>query len=377
MLAHGAFADRPPSLAAHVDTEAITLESVDALAPALVRDVRARLAGVARATVQSLANGRALKLLLPQPTELETPLAADRIVAFAGRESIRAAALERAAALRLYRLRGELHLERRRQLETLIDGSLLRAEARRRNVSPASLEASLAQVRPVTTAELRTFAASERAAGRPEPDPERARPYLEFHKRHERRLALLRELRERADIRIHLQAPPRPRLPVEPDGGVTLAAATGPVLVAYTNYRCSLCRATHRELDRLGAGKKTPRIVLRDFIPPGDSTAMQAAALARCAQRHGKLVPVRDALLGAENLPDLDAVARLVGITPSALRACARSPEVQRQIERDTQAALRIGFEAPPAFVADGFPLSGMQTAEQLHEALAGSRSEH
>lgn len=374
LLGNGALADPAPPVAAHVDADAISLQSVDALAPALVRDIHARLAAVAYETVRELANGHELRSALPGPAELETQLVPHRIIAWVDRKPLLAADLERHAALRLYRLRGELDLERRRQLETLIDRSLLRAEARRRHVSLQALEALLARPEPVTDAELRAFAASEHAARRPAPDPERARPYLEFRKRHERRASLLLDLRKHADIRIHLQAPPRPRLSVDTDGGLSLTAAAGSVLVVYTNYRCSLCRATHHELDRLITGEHAPHIVLRDFVSRGDSAAIETAALVRCAARHRKLAIVRGAVLHAEGTPELNAVAKLVGMTSPALRACAESAEIHAQIERDTQAALRLGFEEAPAFVADGYPLSGMQTAEQLRRALATAK---
>lgn len=126
----------------------------------------------------------------------------------------------------------------------------------------------------------------------------------------------------------------------------------------------------------MSAGEHAPRIVLRDFVSRADPAAGEAAALVRCAARYGKLGAVRSAVLHAETTPEVDAVAKAAGISPSTLRACARSAEVRGQIERDTRAALRLGFDEPPAFVAGGLPLSGMQTAEQLHEALAAAKAQ-
>lgn len=373
LLASGARADPQPAVAATVDGDAIGLREVDALAPALTRDVHARLLGVARATAQRLASAGHVQILLPSGAELETPLPAERIVARTDRAVVRAAALEEAAALRLYRLRGELYLARRRNLETLIERRLLGAEARRRGVTPAVLEASLASLpgRP------------DRSAAAATVEEERARPYHEFRARFARREALVQQLRRRADIRIALLAPERPRLNVEPAGGVPLSGAGGPVLVAFTNYRCPLCRATHRELDRLLAGDARPQVVLRDFVPAHDEAAADAAALVRCAARRQRHLAVRQALLAREPFAGGDArltVERLAGFaalaatTPADLERCMRSAETRARIEQDTQAALRLGFDGPPAFVAAGTPLSGMQSAKELRAALTPTR---
>src|SRR6266581_2994923 len=139
------------SLAARVDHNEISIAAIDAMSIDEVRRIRMRLTEVARGSVQDLIDrrlgvdqgsgstlagkraedyrARGVRLTLPQPEALETKLAPDRIVALIGSETIRAAALEQAAALRLYRLRGELYLQRRRDLETLIERHLLQLEA--------------------------------------------------------------------------------------------------------------------------------------------------------------------------------------------------------------------------------------------------------
>jgi protein-disulfide isomerase len=389
------------SIAARVDRNEISIAAVDAMSIDEARRIRVRLMEVARHAVQDLIDGRlgieqgsesavarkreeiyrarGVKLTLPYPEALETKLAPDQVVALIGSEPIRAAALEEAAALRLYRLRGEIYLQRRRDLNVLIERRLLQLEAQSRGVLPEELEATLSRSDPVTDAEVAAFVSRERAAGRPVDNPERVRPYLEFQKSHQLRLSVLQARRARTHIEIYLQAPERPHLAVETDGGVPLGPANGQVLVVYTNYSCALCRATHLQIDRLLAGTPAPRIFLRDFVH--DSVAMEAAALVRCASRNAQAAAVRRLLLRGEPPPvgqswltadRLQSVARLAGMSPSALRECVSSDEVRRQIEQDTQSAHRLGFDDPPAFVAAGVPLSGMQTAELLRDVLSG-----
>ncbi|MET0987056.1 MAG: thioredoxin domain-containing protein [Steroidobacteraceae bacterium] len=317
--------------------------------------------------------------MLPDAHALETALPTELPVGWLGDERVPALAVEQAGALKLYRLRGELFLQRRRNLDAVIDEQLLRLEAQRRGMPLAELEKSLLQTTPLTDAELSDFISRERAAGRAVENVERIRPYLEFQKTHRRREQLLRELRSQAQIEVTLRPPARPQLPVDATGGVSLGSNEGPLLIVFTNYECSICRATHRELDRLLGAPDPPRVVLRDFAD--HPVAMEAAALVRCAARTGRGAALRKELLrrvpGSEgktwlSTNELPTVARLAGMTAAALRACTASKEIRARIEHDTQTARQLGFDEPPAFIAAGVPLSGMQEARQLEAALRG-----
>jgi hypothetical protein len=131
---------------ARVDRETISLAELDATLSDEVRDARVRLQDVARRAAQDVIDDRialdtsartiesrraelyrahGVVLMLPLADQLESELPANRVIARIGGEPIRAAALEQAGALRLYRLRGELYMQRRRQLDTLIEQRLL------------------------------------------------------------------------------------------------------------------------------------------------------------------------------------------------------------------------------------------------------------
>jgi len=389
-------------IAAHIEAEEISIASVDAMASERVQGIHERLTatarhalehlidqrlGVDREPVESRARQRAeryrvhgVSLALPQPRVLESALPPEQIIAVVAGKPLRASELERAAALRLYRLRGELYLQRRRDLDRLIEQRLLEREAKRRGVSLASLEESLSIVEPLTDAQVADHVARERSAGRSIANPERLRPYLEFQQRYRRRADLLQARRAETKIRIDLRPPVRPLLAVDVRGGVALGARDGPTLVAYTNYSCAVCRAMHRELDRLLAVPRPPRVVLHDFAH--DVVALEAAALVRCAAKNDRAASMRRLLLQLSpprageswlNTPALESIAHVAGATSSALRTCIDAPEVRAQIERDTSTARLLGFDTPPGFVAAGVALSGMQSAEQLAKALRGN----
>lgn len=389
------------SPAARIDGEEITTAAVDAISIEQAQRIRQRLTHVARRALEELIDVRlgihemppprrferrselyrahGVTLMPIEPGLLENALPGDRIVAVIDGEPMLASALEQVAALRLYRLRGELYLQRRRDLDRLIERRLLELEAASRGASLLALEDALSEVDPVTDAEVDAFVSRERAAGRVVENPGRVRPYLEFQKRHRQRASVLKARRAKTQIRIELRPPPRPRLAMDTRAGVKFGPSGGRTLVAYTNYVCALCRATHAELDRLLSAPDPPHIVLHDFAY--DPAAVQAAALVCCAARNGRAAAMRRYLLRRQpprtdeswvSAQELKSLASIVGVKPSLLRECIDSPEIRERIEADTRSALHLGFDAPPAFIAEGVPLSGMQSASELGEALSG-----
>ncbi|WP_133718952.1 DsbA family protein [Methylocaldum gracile] len=326
-----------------------------------------------------LREGHAIKILLPEARELEQPLVPERTVALVDDIPILAGALEHAAALRFYRLRKEIYLERQRNLEAAIENRLLSEEARRRGITTENLLTKATQDAAIGDEELNAFIQSESAAGRPVSDSERARQYLAFRKAYARRTALVERLRASARIEILLKEPAPPRLPMIDANAPALGAREGLRLVVYTNYRCTPCRASHREIDRLLAADRKVRVIFRDFVPVYDPVASEAARLSRCAGRLGAFQRMRKELLTRdppafgeawykdETLPVL---ARGLDIDPAALVQCLSSAEIGEAIARDTAEALGFGFEEAPSFIVQGIPLSGKQSAESLAEVL-------
>ncbi|CAI8887486.1 DsbA family protein [Methylocaldum szegediense] len=330
-----------------------------------------------------LRAGHAIKVWLPDGPELEQPLSPIRTVALVDDTPITAEMLEQATALRLYRLRKEIYLERQRCLETSVENRLLSEEARRLGIPIEDLLAKMTRDTTVGTKELNASIESERAAGRPVSDPDRARQYLAFRKAYTRRAALVKKLRDSARIEILLEEPSLPRLPMIELNAPILGALDGPRLIAYTNYRCTPCRAAHREIDRILAAQRNVRVVFRDFIPVYDPVADEAARLSRCADRLGAFGRVRSELLG-RNPPAfgeawytddaLRTLASRLDIDSDALVQCLSSPELGEAIEQDTAEAHELGFEEAPSFVVQGIPLSGMQSAKSLAGILRNQR---
>lgn len=252
-------------IAARIEGQEISIAEVDAFSGAGVQQLRGRLMEVTQQAVRELIDrqlgipaaappderariyrAHQVRLVLPEAQALESPLPPEQVIAFVGKDAIKAAAVEQAAALRLYRLRGELYLQRRRDLNPAIETRLLQSEAQRRGVSVQELEKSLASTEAPTDAEVAKFVASERAAGRVVESPERVRPYLAFQKAYQRRSSLLETLRARTQIHVDLRPPTRPRLPVDTDGGLVFGAGAGRFLWC-TRIITAQCAAPHTE----------------------------------------------------------------------------------------------------------------------------------
>jgi protein-disulfide isomerase len=343
-----------------------------------------RKASLARAARRQ---GHTIELLLPSAVELERPLPDARVVARVDGRRVNARSLERAAALPLYRLRGEIDRERRRNLDQVIEERLLAREAARRGVSVEAVLGAEGNASQVTDAEVESFLSAERAAGREAPSAERARPYLQFRKAYAEHAALVQRLRAAVRIEVVLESPPAPRLPMVEAGAPALGASAsgaGPRLLVYDNYRCGPCRAVQGEVDRLLAADPSLRVVFFDFVPVYDPVATEAALLVRCAARLGGFAGMRRELLGREppsfgerwyDAADLATLARRSNLDPQALAGCLVQPGPRRAVERDTTRALGLGFVEAPAFIAEGQPLSGAQSSETLAQALRGGRS--
>jgi protein-disulfide isomerase len=339
---------------------------------------RAREAAEAE-TRRRLREKHHIEIFLPEAHEIERPSPPARKVAQIDGVALSATELEQAAALWLYRLRGELYRERRRNLDTAIEDLLLTQEAHLRGITRQTLVGRLTNEATVTDEDIRAFIETERQAGRQVPTLERARLYLAFRAAYRQHKALVDRLYAAADIQIMLKEPVAPRLALPEADAPTLGPHNGPRLVVYTNYRCGPCRLAHQEIDQIRAKDPTVQVSFHDFIPVYDPVATEAAALARCAAQLGAFERMRSELLAREP-PEfgkiwyedaaLPPLAGKLGIDATAFTQCLASGDVGRAIEHDTAQARQLGFDEAPAFLVEGMPLSGMQSATRLARTL-------
>jgi len=338
----------------------------------------------ARERASEAARGAAgARLDLPSGRRLATALPPGRPIAWVADEPIAAEELERRAAIRLYRLRGELHRERMRRLEEAIDRRLLAVEAERLGTSVEEL----VRAAPVSEAEVRHYVAMQAGARGVAPDPARVRPLLESRARHRGRAKLLARLRAEADVEILLAPPPVPRVDGDDASAPRLGESGAPperTIVVFGDYRSRASRRVHREIDRVRSVRPDVKVVVRDFIPGFDPVAEEAARAGRCAQRAGVFADWRMEILNRKppsiGEPWYDGEARRLlearlGMAPHTFADCAADATIGADIARDTAAAEALGFAHPPALVVAGRPMSGVQSADTITAALDPGRS--
>jgi hypothetical protein len=297
------------------------------------------------------------------------------VLAEAGGRTIRNADVEAHLALALYRLRGELALERRRAAEALVEETLWRLEAADRGSTPDALRAEIrARVPPVTDEDVaRWVATASSGAGR----ADRARPYLEFRAQREAEEALLAATRRRHPVAIGIGDPPAPRFALGPG----VAGWRGPSsprtrVVFLTGYRGTQSRAMWPIVEQL-ADDPGVALAVRPLLPFWDPEATAVAVAARCAAAQQRFWPFHDAAASRESLPDAAALARIaadVGLDVAAFGACTADPATTAAVADESSEAERLGFEGAPVVLVDGRAFGGVQGIEGLREAARGGR---
>ena len=163
----------------------------------------------------------------------------------------------------------------------------------------------------------------------------------------------------------------------KPFAGAVLGNPAGKVtLVEFTDYACTYCRQSLREVDALIAANPDLRVVVRELpiLSPasGDAArwALAAAEQGRYAQFHAAMFAA-----GQPNDASIDAAARSAGLDLDRARRLIADPRVEAEINRNLELARALGFTGTPAWVVGDQTLSGAVGREELGKAIAQARS--
>lgn len=209
------------------------------------------------------------------------------VAAKVGSQAIPLAELEAKASSRMLSLRAQEYRIRRAALEDLIAVSLLEQEAAARNLTVDALIRLEVddKARTVSDAEVSAVyeSAADRFAGMPEAEARKTiAEGIRRQRVSQRRVALIKQLRVKADVRVFLTAP---RVTVDPSNNPSRGPATAPIrLVEFSDYECPYCgriAGTLRSLEQRYRDRL--RIVFRDFPLANHKQAAKAAEAASCA----------------------------------------------------------------------------------------------
>ncbi|HWW93542.1 MAG TPA: thioredoxin domain-containing protein [Vicinamibacteria bacterium] len=279
---------------------------------------------------------------------------------------------------RLARLRQEEYEIRHQALEELIGDQLLEKEAQSRGISTAELlkDEVDRQVKGPNPADVEAVYSQNRArfTGRTK---EQAVAEIEKALRErelgQRREAFQAQLRAKAKVLVHLQAP-RQEMPVSAS-----APALGPpeapvTIVEFTDYQCPYCHKAQSTIDKVlsqYAGKV--QLVHRDFPLDGHSQALPAARAARCAGEQGRFWDYHHNLMtlpGDLSEADLAARAASLKLNPGAFSTCLASDRYDSSIRESMEAGAQAGVTGTPAYFINGRMIYGARPFEQFQEVI-------
>jgi protein-disulfide isomerase len=282
----------------------------------------------------------------------------------------------------------EVHAERVRALDRLVEKRLLEARARKEGIAvEALLEREVGRRVPEPSEPaLRSVYDHTKATGQALPPFAEVRAEIAAFVRGQSEKELRQQLiaRLRAESTVESLLPPLllPKVAFEADGpsrGETGAPVT---IVEFSDYECEFCSRSQpvvrRVLDEYGA---QVRLVHQPFPLSIHPRAPKAAEAALCAGEQGRYWEMHDSLLGghgALGLDDLKARARALQLDAERFDACLGSGRMAAAVESSKRLGERLGLTSTPSFFINGRPLSGAQPFERFKELvdheLAGAR---
>jgi protein-disulfide isomerase len=296
------------------------------------------------------------------------------VVATVGGQAITNEELEKAIAAKLAQLEEETFKLKSQQLDIIITRQLLEKEAARRGITLKQLiETEIsAKADSVSDTEVDAFYQENKARlpGDPAQTKQRIRTYLESQNYVARRDSFLKLLRDEANVKVYLKAPPVRRAEVGIEGAPLRGPATAPVtIVEFSDFHCPFCKQAQPTLTRVLSryGDKV-KLAFRhypiDSLHPGARAASEAA---QCAVDQGKFWQFHDKLFagGADSsAAALKALAVEAGLDPEAYEKCLASGKSKQIVEKDVEQGNDLGITGTPAFYINGRLLSGAQPFE-------------
>jgi len=143
----------------------------------------------------------------------------------------------------------------------------------------------------------------------------------------------------------------------------------------FTDYSCPFCRvAAHHLLKQVIRKPRALRIVRRQFPRTHcvDGFICQPMRLAYCADEQGKFWQADRWLFARASgkaRVDIEMAARDISLDFAKLRSCLVRPDVLARAARESNEALKLGYEGTPTYVVNGKVVSG-KTLEALLAAL-------
>ncbi len=165
------------------------------------------------------------------------------------------------------------------------------------------------------------------------------------------------------------------------DPGSPRAGATDPdvTVVVFTDYQCSVCKATAPALKQLLADDKKVQVIFKDWPILGEASTIAARA-ALAADRQGKYLAFHSALMAAPmrlNAEHIRRIATSVGVDLDQLDADEKTyaAQIDAQLTRHANQAFSLGLRGTPSYLVGPHLIEGGLNETRLAQAVARARA--
>jgi len=260
-------------------------------------------------------------------------------------------------------------------LDNLIGQRLFELEATNRQMSVDQLrqEEITAKIPQATEEDVKKFYEDNKGRIKQPFDQIKGRigEYLNRRSQQERESAFLRELRQRYNVAIALEAP---KVDVSTDNDPVRGAKDAKVtIIEFSDFECPYCRRVQPALKRLlEEYDGRVRLVFRDFPLNIHKNAQKAAEAAQCAAEQDKFWPYHDKLFEQTALSpdDLKKYAGELKLDTDKFNACLDSGQYAQEVADDMKDGQDAGVNSTPSFFINGQPLSGAVPYERFQEIV-------
>ncbi|WP_309605937.1 DsbA family protein [Phenylobacterium sp.] len=155
-------------------------------------------------------------------------------------------------------------------------------------------------------------------------------------------------------------------------------AAASVTVVIFTDYQCTICKATDPALERLLASDADVRVIFKDW-PVFGPVSRTAARAALAADRQGRYLAFHRGLMSARGRLDADQIRRIAiaaGVDWPRLVAdeAEGSARLDAQLARHAMQAWSLGAEGTPAYLVGPYLLMGGLNDRRLAHAVREAR---
>ncbi len=262
------------------------------------------------------------------------------------------------------------------KLKTMVQDSLLEAEAKAKGVSKDQLLADGTKGAAVTDADVDKFYTDNKAQIPPTMTKEQVAPrikqYLEQQQQASVRTKFFDSLEAKYKVDYRLDPI---RIPVESAGFPAQGPTSAPVtIVEFSDFQCPFCSRLKPEIEQVKAkyGDKV-RIVFRQFPLAMHQNAQKAAEAALCANDQGKFWQMHDAMFNDQSglTPEgLKAKAKTIGLNSQTFDACLDADKHTKDIQADMAAGSAAGVQGTPAMFVNGRFINGAVPVDDISKVI-------